>query len=462
MSGAGGGASHFDPPKFAQFETGPSGLAIEPAKSQVSDDALPPMPSWDSAAKKKIALQEEKDAMEMGDLDPSTGQKVPLMSGAGPISRTASPGHSPIPSPYGDRSDQHGYMGPNNLPPGASRGPAMGGAAMGAGAMAMGGRGTPHDPYARNSPGQYGPGPMGGRGGPNDQYGRGGPGGPGRGPYEGQYGNQGGRGGYGGPGQPISPMNGRGQNPFDQYNQNQGFQDQGFQDQGYQNNNPGAGGFGAVAAPYGQNQRQFSGDSGRPFPPSGPQRQYSNDSNRPLMGPGPGPQRGYPNNEQPQIPFAEDQYAAPQPIRAPARIPSPGFDFGTNDSRGPPQNAYGGNSGGRPSPPLGQQQQQSYDAYDRRPSPGHSPAPQHQQQQYGASSPTGHGLQRQDTGSYSIASTAPPTYASRSPPPQGQLPILPNPTAQAAYPGYKPYAPNQGQGRPGPPNRSNTGGNGWN
>lgn len=434
-----GGASPFDPPKFAQFETGPSGLAVEPAKSQVSDDALPPMPSWDTAAKKKVALEEEKDAMELGDLDHTTGQKVPLMSGAMPISRSGSPGPNAAHSPYGDHPDQNGYMGAGGFAAGAAMG-----AGAGAGAMATGGRGGPNDQYARNVPGQYGAGPMGGRGGrggPNDQFGRGGP-------NRNQYNNQGGRGGYGGPNQPTSPNGSNMQNPYDQYNQ----------DQGYQNNNPGAGGFGAVA-PYGRGQRQYSNDSGRPFPPSGPQRQYSNDSNRPLMPAGmpPGQQRGYANNEAVDMPFPEDHYAAPQPMRAPARIPSPGFDFNSNSSsRGPAQSAYGGNGGGRPSPPLGQQQQQGYDAYDRRPSP---PQPQ-----YHGSSPPGQGIQRQNTGGYSIASTAPPTYASRSPPPQAQLPMPPNPTAQGAYPGYKPYAPS-GQGRqgpPGPPGRSNTGGNGWN
>ena len=39
-------ASVYKPPIYTQFETGPTGHALEP---KVSDDALPPIPSWDTA-----------------------------------------------------------------------------------------------------------------------------------------------------------------------------------------------------------------------------------------------------------------------------------------------------------------------------------------------------------------------------------------------------------------------------
>lgn len=163
-----GGIGASTSPQFAHFETGPSGFAVEPKK--VNDDALPPMPSWEQAQKKRIA-QEQADIVEMGELDPTTGQKVPLMTGAGSTSRTGSPGHSPTgEEQYGDRPDMHSQ---NTSYMGAA---AVGGAAMGMGAMH-------NDPYG-NGRGNT----MDNRGGYGN--GRGGyPPGPGRG-YDNQYDDQ--------------------------------------------------------------------------------------------------------------------------------------------------------------------------------------------------------------------------------------------------------------------------------
>lgn len=341
-------AGGHEPPKYAHFETGPNGHAVEPKK--VSDDALPPMPSWDTAAKKRILTEEEQGAVELGELDPKTGQNVPLMTGAGgPISRTGSPVISPAMSPYGDRpgmNDQHSYMA------GANGAAAMGVGAMGAGAMAMGGRGAGMDPY--------------GRGGPND-----------RGAF------------HGGPGQAFSPVSGPGRGGPGPYENQFPL-------------GPGNGGnFGPPAAAAG-------GAYGRPTP----QRFHSNDSNRPLMGPG--PSRPYPDSGPAPLAFPTEPSASPYGAahRGPGRKASPpidsnqGFDF---DGRGPPPQqhgmAYGGNE---------------YGSNGRRNSP-----PSHSQ--YG--------------GGYA-GSTAPPSYASRSPPPQSFASRSPPPHQQSGGGGgYQPYAP---------------------
>jgi hypothetical protein len=399
MAGGIGGASAYEPPKYAQFETGPTGHALEPKK--VSDDALPPMPSWETAAKKRVLTEEERGAMEMGELDPKTGQQIPLMSGAaGGISRTGSPAISPVHSPYGDRpgmNEQTGYMGPGAMGPGGmgpggmgpgGMGPgamghgamgaeamgagALGAGALGAGAMAMSGRG--HDPYARNDP--YGQNEPFGRGGPND-----------RGGFNGPPNDR-----YGPPGQGMPPMNGPGRG--------QGYNNQFPQDQSYPPNDNIPGNFGpgaAVGGAYsrGQPPRQYSPDNGsRPFPPQ-PQRQYSQDSNRPLMAPS--PKRPYPDSStlipEPTVPFSNSSRGPPGRMASPPSNNS-GFDFddGNSSRQGPgPQAMPYGGSGRRPSAPS----------------------------------------ERQGGGGYA-GSTAPPSYASRSPPPQDGN--------GGGYAGYQPYS----------------------
>jgi hypothetical protein len=336
-----------EPPRFAQFEVGKSGLAVDPKPNTLSEDALPPMPSWDSASKKHVLTEEEKHAVELGELDPVTGQKVPLMTGA------ASPAIGGPPSPVRDM---------NASPYGVRPGQGVGGNGyMGVAA------GDPYGPPAAYNQNAY-------RGSPSPAPGRG-MGGPGR--------------GYGAP----SPMDGQGRGfppPQDQYAND---------------------GVSAAAVGYGrpQPQRQDSNDTygSRQYPPQ-PQRGYSDDSSRPLN---PGRQYSDPS-------YGSDNFQPSGPPRGPSRGPGPrgpgrmaspplnsnaGFDFGSGG-----QQAYS-----RPSPPP---QQMSYG-----PSQGSRPSPPPQQ------------------GGYFGGNTAPPSYASRSPPPQ-----------EPAYPGYRPYqSPTQG-GR-GPP-----------
>ena len=125
------------PPQYAQFEVGKNGLAVT---KPVSEDALPPMPSWDTASKKHVLAEDEKNNVEMGDLDPATGQNVPLMTGANAAS-IAPPSPHEGTSPIGPRPGQgvngNGYMGIPN------RSPNNGG----------GYRGTPGPGYGPPSPG---------------------------------------------------------------------------------------------------------------------------------------------------------------------------------------------------------------------------------------------------------------------------------------------------------------------
>lgn len=84
-------------PTYAQFEVGKNGLYTDPVATPLSEDALPPMPSWDSAAKKHVLEEDEKNGVELGALDPKTGQHLPLMAGG------VSPAESRGPSPFGAR-----------------------------------------------------------------------------------------------------------------------------------------------------------------------------------------------------------------------------------------------------------------------------------------------------------------------------------------------------------------------
>jgi len=420
---AGGIGSAYEPPKYAQFETGPTGLALEPKK--VNDDALPPMPSWDTAAKKRILTEEDRGAMEMGELDPKTGQQIPLMSGgAGGISRTGSPAISPVHSPYGDKSgmnEQNGYMGAEAMGPGGTgrggmgrgdlgpggMGPgamghgamgaeamgagALGAGALGAGAMAIGGRGQ--DPYGRNDP--YGQNEPYGRGGPNNR---------------GDYSGPNDRNGFNSPpNDPYGPS-GRGMPPMNGPGRGQGYNNQFPQGQGYPPNDNRLGNFdpsAAVAGAYsrGQPPRQYSPNNGsRPFPPQN-QRQYSQDSKRTLIAPS--PTRPYPDAStlvpypvEPTVPFSNSNRGPQGRMASPPNNNNSGFDFddgNTNRQGLGPQDMpmpYGGSSGRRPSVPS----------------------------------------ERQGGGGYT-GSTAPPSYASRSPPPQDGN--------GGDYSEYQPYNPAQ-------------------
>jgi hypothetical protein len=336
----GGLGGKYEPPQYAQFEVGKNGLAVDPKASALSEDALPPMPSWDSAAKKHVLTEEEKNGVELGELDPVTGQKVPLMTGA------AATGVSLPPSPVNE-------LGAS--PYGARPGQGVGG---------NGYTGVPGDPYSRNQNAfnqngrGYGGSPPPGTSGPGRGYGPSSPQ---------DIGGPGGR-GYG----PPSP-----QDPYG--NSNNGFVSATV---------GGVGGYGRT-----QPQRQYSGDtnnSGRPYSPQ-PTRQYSSDSSRPLN-----PGRQYSDR-----PYPGDNFQPQGPPRGPSRGPggpgrmaSPplnnnsGFDFGTGAQQSypssrpsppPQQQSYGpSNNGRRASPPS--QQGDAYSTYSGSTAPptyaSRSPPPQ--------------------------------------------------------------------------------------
>lgn len=117
------------PPQYAEFDVSKQGAGGH-------EDALPVMPTWESAGSKKVMVEEEE--VEMDQLkkkpEPSTGpgQNVPLMTGA-----SAVPGPvSPIPSPDRQRSP---YSPPRA--PGPANGGYMGGASATDPYTAGGGRG---------------------------------------------------------------------------------------------------------------------------------------------------------------------------------------------------------------------------------------------------------------------------------------------------------------------------------
>lgn len=64
----------YEPPQFARFDTSKQG--------KVNDDALPAMPSWDTASERKIPQPEQHadEDMEMGRLDPLHAQQAPMLA----------------------------------------------------------------------------------------------------------------------------------------------------------------------------------------------------------------------------------------------------------------------------------------------------------------------------------------------------------------------------------------------
>lgn len=298
MGGALPVAAKAGPPQYAQFEVGKNGLYVDPTPTPLSEDALPPMPSWDNAVKKHVLEEDEKNGVELGELDPTTGQHIPLMTGgATGISPTID---SRGPSPFGARS-----------------GPGVGG---------TGYTDVAEDHYDQNQA-AYNSNGRGYAGSPML--------GPGMGPRR-----------MGTPQMRGSPAPGQGLRrpgfgpnpPQDLYGQNDGFD------------------AALVAGPsYGRPppQRQFSNEqygngqyTNRPFPAQ-PSRQYSSDSQQPLAhtrqySDGP----GYPqDNFQPE---RVNRLASP-PLQN-----NSGFDFGgqqvyqSRPSPPPQQMSYG--SSNRPSP----------------------------------------------------------------------------------------------------------------
>lgn len=88
----------YEPPQFARFDVS--------KKGKVNDDALPAMPSWDTASERKIPKVEQHadEDMEMGRLDPLHAQQAPMLA-AHNGTTSPRPGHAEMDSsPY----RQHG------------------------------------------------------------------------------------------------------------------------------------------------------------------------------------------------------------------------------------------------------------------------------------------------------------------------------------------------------------------
>ncbi|KFY99995.1 hypothetical protein V498_00363 [Pseudogymnoascus sp. VKM F-4517 (FW-2822)] len=395
MSGGGAAGTPFSPaPSYARFETGPNGMAIDP--KPVNDDALPPMPSWDTAAKRRISVEDEPGAVELGELNPATGQRMPLMTGAAgaaaisrsnsPAIGTASAGASPYGHPNGGAG---GYMSP-------------------------GPNGRPNDQLSRNGSnggfgGDQGLSPIGP---PGQAYG-------GRG-YSPQNQNQ-----------FIGQANG---GPDEQYGNRaigNAYSDDRQSPYPGDDGGPQGGGFGVMPAPsFGQHQRNDSGQ--RPFTgdrahvPAGPlggggyggsDESYAN---APRMGSPPilsntsgfGPRGGSPpqGGYRGATPTGVDSQGGfrggmGMPMPMPQRVDSPQGGFrgpplrvdSPQGFRGPPQ-GFGGppQRMGSPGPGRGGFGQ----GPERRGSPGPGPG--------------GFGPPRR-TGTGGMGSPAPPSYASRSP-----------------------------------------------
>lgn len=404
-----------EPPKYAQFEVGKNGLAVDPPKT-ISEDALPPMPTWEHASQKHVDDDEKGEmGMELKELDPVTGQNMPMTTGGVVSNHPNGPANGQGESAYGRQGQgmNNGFMNSqgfynqsqNNLPgngrafgPGGS--PNLGMATD----PLMGYRGTP-PPIASNNQldgmgyrGTLGPGlatgigeaGMGYRGTPplgNRGY-RGAPSpAPGINLGSGQY--------RGGPS--PAPSRAYGESP-----QNRDFEPampQEFPFNSGFNDTPVSG--------YAQVEPMYDN---RPYP-SQPSRQFSNDSSRPLD-----PGRSHTNNTDQSY----QSYQSYQPDNSsnvdtyPATLmPSRGIgQNGPNRVISPsPQNGnYGGlqqggfnNQSPTQQQPMFGQGQNDYDHGDQR-NMTRSP-------------------QQQETSAY-----------------PGYRPYVPEPETPA-YPGYKPYTP---------------------
>lgn len=326
--------------------------------------------------------------MEMGRLDPATGQNVPLMSAAG-----RSPTASPVPSfnQAGPGRGQDGYMGIHE---------------MGAGQR------------GQNFPVQGG-GPYG-RGTPNGFNGNA----RGFGEKPGSSGN--GRGqGYPNGGQQFA------RSPTGYQNGNASYQTNSLPPGNGPNQAIGGAGYGRA-----QPQRQFSNDSNRPYGP--PQRQLTGgDNNRPF----PAPQRQMTDDgNRPYLPqqrqFSNDMQGPPPNLPR----QNTGESYSGNNqpvNRRPLQNNNIGNTGSNIHPGFDfSQSSRTNDNYRGTPPPQAQFMPQGTPMSRPPQSQTGFGG----------GGVAPQEYTSYSPPPmEVQQPTIPELGATgangAAYPGYKIYTP---------------------
>ncbi|QSZ35669.1 hypothetical protein DSL72_006791 [Monilinia vaccinii-corymbosi] len=388
-----------EPPRYAQFEVGKNGLAVDPPKA-VSEDALPPMPTWDNATKIHV-FDEEKGGergMELKELDPATGQKMPLMVGGAANNHPNSSAVGPGEIPYGrqGRGMGNGLMNPqkpynrsqNNsagngrgFGPGGSPNPGMTNDPL------MGYRGTP-PPMASGSQldvmGYRGPGSAMGMRDAGRGYTRGYRGGPSPGPGmnrgPGQF--------RGGPS--PAPSRGYGGSALNED----------FEQPAMPQEFPSSGGF---------NDAPVSRYGNQPHP-SQRSRQFSNDSSRPLN-----PGRSSPGNTDQSYQSMQSDNSSNvgtyPPSRMPSRAPGPN---GPNRmiSPGPHSGSYG------------TPQQRGFDS--------RSPAPMQQQSRFG-----------QEQGEYNQGTRRNmPRSPSRQHPSASPVYKPYTPELEApAYPGYKPYTP---------------------
>lgn len=450
---------HYEAPKYAEFEVGKNGFAVDPPKkAPVHQDALPAMPSWEGASNIKVLTEHQKEeGMEMGSLAPD-GQKIPSMSSGMTGART----------PVSPRDEKGGFFGgrrgpgPNDYVQGQPGGNSLfgpGGISRTASPAMMNDRGTPgpNTPgdvvnvrhlAAMHDPGMNGPGAGAVYCGPN----RGGMAAT-RGPMI--YGPRmnspaikapGGGTGYAGPNRGDMAM-GRGQ--FNQspgpLNQRPEYPPPSTYKGPPQRQYPG---------PYGLSgpQRQFSNNSGPPYGQDGsenqylnhsgavyqqnwPRRQFSNDSGAPQPRNGIQPQRqasngpGLPysiNNPQRQA-FGTNAYLQPRQRQ-----------YVSNDSRGPSQDVQRPHV--IPASPL-----ERFD-FSLGVSSHHA--------NYEPPSP-----ERFASTNHAPGNTAPPSYVTAPSPPPQELPshterssspipetpslehTVSRPDGTPAYPGYKPYSP---------------------
>ncbi|KAK0657621.1 hypothetical protein B0T16DRAFT_453060 [Cercophora newfieldiana] len=336
------GAASSHTPQYAEFDVSKKG----------GEDALPAMPSWEGADKKKVYLEEEEVEMDQLKKPEASGQAGAAAAGAVGAAAAVPGGRSPVGSPGLNRSP---YGPPAGAPANNGYFPAPG---------------VEADPYA--SSGQNYNTPGGGYGQPNSMGGNQGYGmavgavgaAPGRqSPYNDNgygnagYGQQGQGRGYGSPARQDSYNtygSGRqqGGGAYDNYNQGNQYDNQAIQSYGNQSNQ--TYGMGPRRSPpnelpaetsYIQPAGTYSQEPSRhsPAPQAGygnydnagyDSRQYSTDSARPLRAP---PQRQYTND------------TAPQTVQSDA-----GFDFGTSSYSRPAPGAGGYR---QPSPVQPQQQQ---------------------------------------------------------------------------------------------------------
>ncbi|OIW34937.1 hypothetical protein CONLIGDRAFT_31965 [Coniochaeta ligniaria NRRL 30616] len=112
------------PPQYAEFDVSKKRASAAGGH----EDALPVMPTWESAGSKKVLVEEEEVEMDQlkkpeasNGAGSANGQNVPLMTGAsaipGPVSPIPSPDHRSPYSPPGAPGANGGYMGASATDP---------------------------------------------------------------------------------------------------------------------------------------------------------------------------------------------------------------------------------------------------------------------------------------------------------------------------------------------------------